>query len=58
MFELDISNQQVCVPVDVQELRQALLLALDLEAVTSAALTIQRMPMLTLKVSARQGATD
>ena len=40
MFELDISNQQVCVPVDVQELRQALLLALDLEAVTSAVLSV------------------
>lgn len=40
MFEIDISNQQACVPVNVQELRQALLLALNLESVESAILSV------------------
>ncbi len=40
MFEIDINNQQTCVPVNVQELRQALLVALNLEAVESAVLSV------------------
>lgn len=40
MFEIDISNQQDLIPVDTEQLRQAVLVALKLEAVQSAVLSI------------------
>ena len=40
MFEIDISNQQDLIPVDLEQLRQAVLVALKLEAVQSAVLSI------------------
>jgi len=40
MFEIDISNQQSCVPVNVQKLHEALLEALRLEGVESAVLSV------------------
>ena len=40
MFEIDISNQQDLIPVDTEQLRKAVLVALKLEAVQSAVLSI------------------
>jgi probable rRNA maturation factor len=40
MFEIDISNQQDRIPVDTERLQQAVLVALKLEAVQSAVLSI------------------